>query len=769
MKSIELLAPAGSPEALDAAIAEGADAVYLGLRSFNARMRSANFAYAQFEGAVRSLHRLGKKLYVTANTVVEQREMDRMYQFLQYLAKIGPDGIIVQDLGVARMARSCFPSLKVHASTQMNVASARGVNLLSREGISRVVLSRELSLQEIRDIRDTSSAELEVFVHGALCVSESGLCLFSSYLGGKSANRGMCAQACRRKFQVGRKDEISGFSSLEGTDFAVDGRTSDSDGVRSGYFFSPADFQLIADVPDLAGAGVASLKIEGRMKSAEYVGTVVAAYRLLLDTYETDPQRARDEAERILRNDFARAKTRYFFGGSDPALWLDPHQAGGTGIALGKVEKTRQGAQGNSEAFVRCGDIELFLGDSVRFHRSDDSDRKSVKLSSLELAGGGAWIPLPEGFGVGDPVYVIQTKSMSKRYPRVLPPDLAPFRTQPGRDSAPALQQERPSKEDSFPDGLYVQVSRVEDLFILQSLRPVRVLLSYTRSVAERFRAMEHQLPFKGKELVFVLDPFFPQTDEGWLQEETSRLLADGYTQFVVNNLGHLSLFRGTTAKIAAGPYLYSFNRWAVDLLSSWGLSTLFSPLENSRQNLEKTIDPQRRGASVIPIFAYPALFRIRADLSRLYDFNFFSDGRGDTFELLPGSDGSIVVPDEPFSITDKTPFLKNAGFSKFLLDFSGPTLTKRQYKIVMEAARDGLALPGTRRFNWKDGFFSPETGPEQKPRDSGTNRDGVSPKTGSHKKTASDNAEPRRGRGKPGSAQHGTVGQSRRGGGRTR
>ena len=223
--SLELLAPAGNPEALDAAIGEGADAVYLGLRSFNARLRSSNFAYNQFEAAVEVLHKQSKRVYVTVNTVFEEREADRMYQFLQYLDRVGPDGIIVQDLGVVRMAREHFPSLRLHASTQMNVAGAAGANQLSRWGFKRVVLARELSLDEIASVRRSTNLELEVFVHGALCVSVSGLCLFSSLLGGKFANRGGCAQACRRLFSNVRE--------------AV-------------YYFCPDDLELVARVPDLA-------------------------------------------------------------------------------------------------------------------------------------------------------------------------------------------------------------------------------------------------------------------------------------------------------------------------------------------------------------------------------------------------------------------------------------------------------------------------------------------------------------------------------------
>ena len=226
----ELLAPAGNVESLDAAIGEGADAVYLGLKTFNARLRSSNFSFREFEGAVSSLHKKGKKIYVTVNTVCEERETERLYRFLAYLNRVGPDGLIVQDYGVIRMCQEFFPNLVLHASTQMNVESAAAVNLLGKEGFKRVVLARELGLEEIKDIKAKTGVELEVFVHGALCVSESGLCLFSSFLGGKSANRGMCAQACRRLY------------------------TTESGGANfQGYYFSPCDLQLIDKIPDFSG------------------------------------------------------------------------------------------------------------------------------------------------------------------------------------------------------------------------------------------------------------------------------------------------------------------------------------------------------------------------------------------------------------------------------------------------------------------------------------------------------------------------------------
>ncbi|GHU56315.1 peptidase U32 [Spirochaetia bacterium] len=702
MKPVELLAPAGSPEALDAAIGEGADAVYLGLKNFNARMRSANFAYSQFEGALKVMHRMGRRLYVTVNTVFEQREADRLYQLLKYLANLGPDGIIVQDFGVAAMVRDNFPSLKLHASTQMNIASARGANALSKYGFSRVVLARELCLAELRNCRANTNMELEVFVHGALCVSASGLCLFSSYLGGKSANRGMCTQACRRFYH---RDD------------------------HGGYYFSPADLQLLERVPDLADAGISSFKIEGRMKSAEYVGTVVSAYRLVLDALAADEgeekvQEKIQEGLGILRNDFARTKTRFYFDEdfiSKTSLdWLNPLQSGGTGIPLGNILKVR-GAGEDRRGFLH---IEARLlpkpGDSIRLHRADDSDRRSHKLIAVESEGPGegVWLSIPEGFDAGDAVYLIQTRAMSKRYAPVIPHNLDTFRRMPGRDKAPSPELPAFRKGDAggggFPEGLYAAVSRIDDLYILQSSRPVRAMLAYTRKTAAYLLGSgKAPLPFNPGEIILVLDPWFPQSAEAGLGGEVKELMERGYRQFVVNNPGHFSCFRNTGAVkppiLIAGPYLYIFNRWANQFVSGLGADNFISPLENNRQNLEKTVSPGRRVLTFITVFAYPALFRLRADLSKVYGFKDFSDSREEQFALVSGPDGSIVYPEKPFSIVDKIPFLREAGFSRFILDFSGPSLKKTSYRDIVKSAKDAIPLPDISRFNWKDGFYQAE------------------------------------------------------------
>ena len=710
----ELLAPAGNVESLDAAIGEGADAVYLGLKTFNARLRSSNFSFREFEGAVSSLHKKGKKIYVTVNTVCEERETERLYRFLAYLNRVGPDGLIVQDYGVIRMCQEFFPNLALHASTQMNVESAAAVNLLGKEGFKRAVLARELGLEEIKEIKAKTNVELEVFAHGALCVSESGLCLFSSFLGGKSANRGMCAQACRRLYT-----------------------TESGGGNFSGYYFSPCDLQLIDKVPDLVEAGVESFKIEGRMKSADYVGSVVAAYRYVLDHWQENKKEAVAAAKRILATDFARSKTSYWYNFKSVqegvekagAEILNPNQAGGTGIYLGKISSTKaapdelkEAAKAAAEksggqkdfrvqlALIKGGSYSPDPGDSIRIHKKNDAGRASHKVKHSEYDDQGRlWIDVPAGFGEGDEVYLLQTKSMSKRYQRVLPNDLGPFNHQPRDELLPVMDLTPVQKKelDYFPEGLYVQVSSIADVFAAQALNPVRLILELNSETLSDLLGKKTVLPFSKKQTILSLDPFCPQGIEEKQIEQIGALTEMGYGVFVANNLAQVSVLRQKGAKAIAGPYLYTFNRWAVSWLENQNIGAFISPYENSKKNLEGVFEPKLRDRVLLPIYAYPALFRMRFKLPKDYDFTYFSDKEEVNFKVNSTVDGSFVMPEAPFSIADKTGSLKSEGFRRFLVDFSKTKVGRQEVKAVQQSLARQQPLEGVSRFNWKEGFYS--------------------------------------------------------------
>ena len=263
----ELLSPAGDRDCMRAAVENGADAVYFGLDvGWNARARASNIARAELHDVVRYLHTRGVRAYVTLNTLVFSDELADAEQLVAEVHDAGVDAVLVQDLGLARLIRSVAPDLAIHASTQMTLSSAECIRVASELGIARVVLPRELSIDEIRILHRDCDTELEAFVHGALCVAYSGQCLTSESLGGRSANRGQCAQACRLPYTV-----------------VCDGQDVDLGDQQ--YLLSPQDLAAYTLIPELLDAGVMSLKIEGRLKSPEYVANITCHYRRALDDW----------------------------------------------------------------------------------------------------------------------------------------------------------------------------------------------------------------------------------------------------------------------------------------------------------------------------------------------------------------------------------------------------------------------------------------------------------------------------------------------------
>ena len=267
MKKIELLAPAGSFDVMKACYSAGADAVYMGLNRFSARAYAENATSDNYIEAIRYAHRRGKKLYLTVNTLFKENEIEELYGLLAPLYTTGLDAVIVQDLGVISRIRELFPELPVHASTQTTVTGPGAVRILQKMGVRRVIPARELSLQELRRIKDETGVELECFIHGALCYSYSGQCLFSSMAGGRSGNRGRCAQPCRMSYTV------------------YDENGKEAQNLCDGYVLSLKDLNTLDLLPEILDAGIDSLKIEGRLKKAEYAAGVTSVYRKYLDLY----------------------------------------------------------------------------------------------------------------------------------------------------------------------------------------------------------------------------------------------------------------------------------------------------------------------------------------------------------------------------------------------------------------------------------------------------------------------------------------------------
>lgn len=390
----ELLAPAGDWDCVRAAIENGADAVYFGLDcGFNARYRAKNFGLADLPDLTQMLRCRGVKGYATLNTLVFPSEMPALVDVVAGIAQAGVDAVLVQDFGVARLVRQICPELEVHASTQMSLTSAETIAVARELGLSRVVLARELSIAEIRKIIAATDMPIEIFIHGALCVAYSGQCLTSESLGGRSANRGQCAQACRLPYEL-----------------IVDGADRDLGDVK--YLLSPQDLAAYAAIPDVIDAGVASIKIEGRLKTPEYVANITGHYRRAIDTaMQTGHVHVDETAKREMELSFSRGFSPGWIEGNDHKRLVPGISNAKRGIPLGQVidqvgeailvRVAAPVSLGDGLAIVVGGDHQPQGGRVYSLVDEDDQKQKSV------AAGQSVWI----GFGHGE----IDWSSVSSR------------------------------------------------------------------------------------------------------------------------------------------------------------------------------------------------------------------------------------------------------------------------------------------------------------------------------------------------------------------
>ncbi|WP_292467910.1 U32 family peptidase [Methanolobus sp.] len=369
LKTPELLAPAGNMESLIAAVENGADAVYLGIKDFSARAYAGNFTIEEFREALDFAHLRGVKVYVTMNTLIKDSEMKMALELMYTLDELGADAIIVQDMGLLTLARKMVPTLPVHASTQMTINNTEGVLFLKEMDVKRIVLARELSRDKITEIKNQTGVEIEAFVHGALCICYSGQCLMSSMIGGRSGNRGHCAQPCRKQYRL-----------------LKDGMEVKTEGS---YLLSPKDLNTSAILPDLIKSGIDSLKIEGRMKRPEYVAGVVNIYRRLIDRFAEDSDNyfVTEEENAQLEQLFNREFTTGYFK-SDPASELmsreRPHNQG---IIVGKVSGYNQ----NRSSLLIELSGELEIGDGIGFegYRESGTVIRGMHINNMPVKNAG--------------------------------------------------------------------------------------------------------------------------------------------------------------------------------------------------------------------------------------------------------------------------------------------------------------------------------------------------------------------------------------------
>ena len=345
MNKPELLAPAGTPAAALAALDAGADAIYAGLSRFNARERGENFTPDAMGKVIEHFHRHGKKVYVTFNTLLKEQELSDAFEQLALLNSLHPDALLVQDMGVIHMAKEYFPNLTLHSSTQMEFHNSAGLAVAEKLGVSRVVLERQVTLDELKLIKSKTNLELELFIHGALCCSLSGICFFSSYLGGYSGNRGKCKQPCRRRY------------------FSKSG---------NGFFFSTQDLCAIELIPEFRRLGIASLKIEGRLRQTDYVTAAVSAYRMLIDTPDEEFSAAIPKARKILSEVGGRRWSHGFYTPESAKTLVRADAMGSTGKLCGSVQAV------SKNGFEFTTSTRLFVGDRIRIQPANGEEGPAI-------------------------------------------------------------------------------------------------------------------------------------------------------------------------------------------------------------------------------------------------------------------------------------------------------------------------------------------------------------------------------------------------------
>ncbi|MGW8207921.1 MAG: peptidase U32 family protein, partial [Syntrophobacteria bacterium] len=587
MNTPELLAPAGNIESFFAALENGADAVYVGYRHFNARALAANFTLEDIARLKEYAHNHGVKLYVALNAALREEEIEEIVDTLSGLSQVEPDGLIIQDGAIARLCQLHFPNLSLHASTLMTVHNSAGVEQLQSMGFQRVVLARELTIEELASIATSTTLELEIFIHGALCYSYSGLCLASSFYGGRSSVRGRCVQPCRRLYRSGR---------------------------HQGYFFSPNDLSAIDLIPRLRQLRLAAFKIEGRMKPASYVAAVVRAYRLVLDSPPGDETKAIAEARRLLKEAYGRKPTQGFLSADRLGEIITPHRSGASGRIAAKVEWVRDNRMGLR---LHCP---LAVGDRLRLESNEEVEKTAFTIRDMVVKGKhpteastGTVVAVPRirDARLGDRVFKTGSKSGKSPSPAKLRRLLKEKTSTPRLAGSIAVietkipPQPRKGKSDKQASTLYLRLSHLGGLNAGLDSGADWILLQATKSNLNSLSKRKMALS-KRSRVFWGLPAIIHQKDLEFYREQVGILQQRGHNQWLVANWAHFRLFSRPPDAIIADYTFNVLNSHAAFLLNEMGCQRVILSLENDRNNLRKLAPAIQRLTPLATVFGWP-------------------------------------------------------------------------------------------------------------------------------------------------------------------
>lgn len=655
----ELLLPAGHPESFHAALEAGADAIYVGMKDFNARERANNFNDQQLSQSVELAHQKNRKVYITLNTLIKNSELDSLIEKLSLLEQIRPDAVIIQDWGVYYIIRHFFPTITIHASTQMGNHNSLGCMFAEQKKIERIIMARELTMAELQEINKDSAVELEVFIHGALCYSFSGMCLFSSFLGGQSANRGLCKQPCRRFYQTEKGQE---------------------------NLFNLKDNQQIDNLQALKKAGIKSVKVEGRLKSAEYVYRVGKAYRMALDSADNT-----DKARAMLKLDLGREKTTYFLSSNlKDAISREPYN----GKHIGKI------VQQSPQQLIITSSIPLEKGYRLRIRPKDrHQEGKAFKIKEVEplsqkdhykISGN-----IPMNVQTDEKIYVTEFRKI--KFPsRFSNPPAKPISPIAGARKKNILNALTKNTKTPKSEALYVRIDSLAWLKKVPLSAMNYLILNFTRQEWKDFNARAGFLQKHLHKLIIELPKFIPQGQIPFYQKLIQQLTAAGYSQYVISHLSQKELF-DHEVELLASEQVYSLNDAAVAMIKSENIKRYMLPFENEWENMVS----MKNTDGIVPLYFKPALFYSRMPV---HGKDITSDQQ-EQFHRISRDGITHVYPDIPVSLLQYTDKLKKLGFRHFLIDLSYEKPSGNRLNTIIKRMNKAQQIQPSTNFNFTNGI----------------------------------------------------------------
>lgn len=688
---MELLAPVGSKESFVTAIRGGANAVYIGVPDFNARVSAANINHYDLRVLIDHAREKNVKVFLALNTLIKHEEISDVVKSITYIEKLHPDAVIVQDLGIASIIKKYFPDISLHASTQMAVHSRMGIDFLARQGFGRVILARELSFSELKIITKGSPVPIEIFCHGALCFSLSGMCLFSSYIGGLSGNRGRCTQPCRRLWQNGDKP---------------------------GYIFSPRDLELAEHINKLKNIGIASVKIEGRMRSSEYVYKTVKAYRMLIDASDADFNDVLKEAKVILSGDAAREKTTCLFSGRDNNIF-QPKKAQCLGNLIGSIDDVKDG-----KLFITVIDNTVEIKEGDRLRLSNPATDNTIAFKVKEFSKEGLIFQMPFGkaeeFSCGNPVFkTVDTALDQKDIEKDIDSMYKAFQSKGRRDNRmeqkpiqtyTALISNRwkdlknAAPGEAGEDSLWVRFDAIQWLDILPLTdKNIRRVFYLTK---ENMHLVGGVAANTLCNFACELPPFIGQRETALFKQCIDNMVAKGVTKWVLNNVSQFEFFRGSECELSAGPFLYTWNAYTAAFLADNGIKYFTISWEDDFLNIRKMCGPGLGRYVVFYLYGFVPAARSRMLTREMFCDDLIKD-RLAPIAFTPAfeSELTLLIPENPVSNFTARRKLKECGITNFGIDLC---FIKPDRKLLAELFTSYKQLSNpidSHKFNFKRGI----------------------------------------------------------------